>query len=389
MIRRSPFLAVTLFCLLPGALSAQPVQDRPTATNLALEIVYLKGTPPAYLPVPYPYNPKGGAWYARFGKIDGWKVPSGQVPVGAVRLVPSLAGEVVTIKVFVMRGVYLDTEDIVDTYTARENEQISIEGLKSFGVHPFEIKVVRAGPLVANMPAIVNGTKSIEVVAIEPETSTLPSYKLTLHNLSEKNISALKISYLEGVKTVAGGMPQGSEGEPLISAGGFYELSAPIVPRAEHASGGFAPLVPAAPGISIAAVIFEDGTYEGEAASAAMYRAFVCGRKIELQRIVPLLESALAETDSPNAPDKLRARLAALPSALDENDLDPLVQTFPTMTKPSLKRSAEVALHGVRKDLLDLLTAYQGDKGAGAAGFRIWLTVVKDRYTRWLSQLRN
>jgi hypothetical protein len=373
-------------CLLD--VGAQQIQNQAT-TGLALEVVYLKGAAPAYQKIPWFSQSGGGTWYARFGRIAGWQPAPGQLPVAAVRLVPFFADDVVRIRVSVIRGIkFHETEDLVNNYAARENEKLTFEELKSFGVQPFEIKVVRVDPAGAALPSILNQTKSVEVISIEPIISDLPMYKLALHNLADKNISALKVNFLEGGRTVAGGMPQGADGKPLIGAGGFGELFEPLVTKAQPAPGGYIPSSPPAQQFAIATVVFEDGTYEGEAGAAAMYRGFVIGRKIELKRVVPVLEKAL--TTDPNAvdaPAKLRLAIESLSIDVAESDLAALVQAFPTLNKRSIRSWAEIAVHGVRKDLLDALQEFENMKAPEPVDFRSWLVVAKDRYANWLSRL--
>src|SRR4030095_13755357 len=118
-----------------------------------------------------------------------WQLPAGAQPIQAVRIVPFLDEEAVRITVSVLRGEkFHDTEDQVASYSVRENERVTLTALKDFGIEPFEIRVVRVAPQTSELPTIVNNTKSLEVIGIEPLISTFPLYKLTLHNLSHKNI---------------------------------------------------------------------------------------------------------------------------------------------------------------------------------------------------------
>ena len=375
-------VASTVFLL--GAVSAQQLQSRPTETGLALEVTYLEGRPPSYQPVPWSNMPRGGTWYALFGRVKGWHLPAGSQPTKAVRVVPYLEGDTVKVTVSVLRGIkFQDVEDMVASYGVRENEELSVAALKKFGVKPFAIKVIRVAPQVSDFPSIVNNTKSVEVVGIEPMVSSFPRYKLSLHNLSDKNISALKVHILVDGKRSITLMPQGDDGEHLIKARSNSELKVPLQTRAQATPGGYEPASPHDQQIVIASLVFEDGTYEGEAESAATYLGFAAGRKTVMKRVLPLLESALLTSTSP---EQLRMQLSALSYDADDADVDALAGAFPALDRPRLKSPIEIAMHGVKKDLLDQLDRFPpGQYSPGE--FRIWLTGVKDRYANWLARL--
>ena len=155
-------IAVTLAVCLPGIANAQELKRPLTESNLALEVTFSKGRPPAY------QTAKGGAWYALFDRVAEWQLPAGDAPVKAVRVVPYVDRDVVRITVSVLRGVkFQDFEERVAAYRRHVDERITVDALKSFGVEPFEIKVVRVAPHVSDFPSILNHTRSVEVVGIE------------------------------------------------------------------------------------------------------------------------------------------------------------------------------------------------------------------------------
>ena len=386
--RRLLIGAFFLTFLLPCA-QAQQIQNRPIQTGLLLEVVFLKGLAPAYQKVPWAEDNPSGAWYARFDRTPGWQLPAGDLPIYAVRVVSSLQGDVVTVNVSILRGKFHDTEQPVGTYRPRENEKISIEELTRFGVEPFEIKVVRATPTVSAPPTIVYKTKSVEVVSIEPDISTLPIFRVTLHNLTGKNVCALEILVVEDGKTRIQSMPQGKYGEALIIAGGYKVLREPIETSAELGPGGYAPSSAPDQQMIITSLVFEDGTYEGDVGPAATFRGFLVGRKTELKRSAELMESVLAASgnDPVDAPAKFRAQLESLSYEVDSVAFATLVKAFPTRSEESLRHSVDVAIHGMRKDLLDDLQRFQIDQPSKAADFRSWLTAERDRYSGWLARL--
>jgi hypothetical protein len=283
----------------------------------------------------------------------------------------------VSVNFSVLRGKFLDVEDIVGTVTLRENEVTSVDALRDFGVEPFKIKLVRVSPQPSAVPAVINKTKMVEVVGIEPVVSTFPRYKLTLHNFSDKDISAVSIYVMRDGRKSLSGMPQGDYGEALVKAGSFGELSQILATRAETTAAGYSPSAPGAQQIVIASLMFADGTYEGETSSAASYQGFVIGRRTELNRVVPILDNALATSTSKEA---VRAKLSEQSFAFDNGDLAALVTKFPGVDRAELKTSVEVAMRWIRKDALDELDRSTGD-------FRACLERLRDRYSNWLARL--
>lgn len=384
-LKRLVILVASIVCLF-GTTSAQQPQTRPAATGLALEVTYFEGRPPAYQPVLGVNMPRRGSWYALFGRVADWQLPAGAQPIDAVRLVPYLEGDRVRITVSVLRGEkFQDSEDSVASYVLRENERLTLVALQDFGVVPFKIKVIRLAPQTSEFPAIVNNTKSLEVVGIEPVVSTFAVYKLTLHNLSDRNISALQVNTVRDGKIKLSGMPQGAEGEALIKSGDYFALKQPMSTAPQPTPGGYAPESLPAQQIVIVSLMFEDGTYEGEAKPAATYRGFALGRKTELERVVPVLENALAESVSPA---DLRTRLSTLSVEVEESDLANLVAAFPDIKRERLQSPLEVSMHGIRRELLDELKQFdQSQRSPG--DFQLWLIGTRDRYSKWLARVSS
>ncbi len=369
-------------------------QTQQAPTELALEIGYYKNAPPAYQSVPRADSKPQGAWYARFSRIKDWQLPSGELPVKAVNIISRLDGEIVAIKVSVLRGIkFHDQETTVGTYELHENDSISIEALEQFGVKAFSVRVARITPL-APSPLVRSLAKSLEIVAIQPLISTLPTYKLTLRNLSDKPISALKIEVFNDGRTAMTSMPHDKDGLPLINAGALYESNQPLVTRAQQTAGGYTPTTPTLQETVISAVIFTDGSYEGDPGSAARFRAFILGRKLALTRLLAIFatsdDSLSPAMESAAQLNWFRDRILAVPIDVDENALAQLQREFPTLDekkKADLRISTEVALHGVRKDLLSDLAAFGKRQPSGPGDFRLWLVQVEDRYRNWLSRL--
>jgi hypothetical protein len=285
----------------------------------------------------------------------------------------------------VLRGQFHDAEDRVASYKARAGEEITVTELEAFGVEPFVIKVIRTFTS-SDVPTTLNKTKSVAVVGIEPLIATFPRYKLSLHNLSDKNISALSINIMGQGQVRKTGMPQGDYGEPLIKSRESAGLNESLAINAETSAAGYEPSAPPAQQIVVESLVFEDGSYEGELKPAAMFLGFVVGRRIELRRIMPLLDQALSASDAVSASETLRSQLSSLSYEPDEAEVSSLVVAFPTLDKRELRISIEAAIHTVRRDLLDQLERLQKSE-SNARDFSAWLVRTRQLYSNWLSHL--
>lgn len=389
-------LAITIiFLLFPSAAPAFSQQQQSAPTGLVLEITYFQGRPPAYLAVPGPDSKPNGAWYGMFGHVPSWQPPAGFLPVQAVNILSRVEGDAVRVTVSVFVGVrFQDKEVPVATYLVRENEKIKTSALTEFGVEPFEIKVSRVSPVSADIPQVVNKTESVAVLNILANNSTVPSYKLELRNLSNKNIIALGINMIVNNRQRRIAMPRGRAGRPLIEAGSVYNHNILGVLNAQSAPGGYVPDAPTKQEIVITTAVFDDGSYEGDAQTAATVRAFQIGDKIQVRKIIPLIQDALNETD-PNvsqAIEKFKTRVAALSNEVDADVANELQQAFPNLSqeaKANLKTSIEASLSGVKFELLRSLQQSEkaNPQSLNTSIFQAWLSKIKEEYEQWLSRL--
>src|SRR2546429_589584 len=126
--------------------------------------------------------------------------------------------------------------------------------------------------------------------------STLPSYRVAVRNLSNKNVRALLVHVLKGGQPQMSMLPQGKEGAPLIPIGNAYEFDARVATRATLTATGYAQVTLSGQVIEVSTAIFEDGSFEGDAEPALQYAANLQGDKIQLARVIGLFQTALDES---------------------------------------------------------------------------------------------
>jgi hypothetical protein len=379
-----------------SAANVFPQQSPSGPTRLALEVTFYPGRKPAYETVPGPDSKPSGAWFGLFARIPSWQAPAGAPPMEAVRVVSRVEGDAVRVTVSTLSGSKaLENEQQVGTYLIRETEKIRIDELRLVGIEPFEIKLVRVNPNVPLVPPVIlKGVESIVVLNAMPKETTLPSYRIILRNQSNKNIVALGVDVVAGGKVELISKPRGIDGQPLIATGKEYWLTVAAPNRAQPTAGGYVPTSPSDQQILIKAVVFDDGTYEGDAETAVAVGGYRAGEKMELPRLIPLLENAL------NSPDRnlieglrnLESQVSSVASEADPQMVRSLTSKFPQeggSVSREVKVTIEFSATTIKSNLLKEIHTLQNEesKTLNADLYRTWLTKTKERYEKWLARL--
>lgn len=370
---------------------AQSVEKKPVPNGLTLEIIRFKERPPYYIAVADAAAKPRGSWTPLFQKIPNWQPSADALPVKAVNIVSRIEGDAVKVNISVFTGhKFHEKEEFVADYLIRENERIVVKELSKFGIVPFEIAVVRVLPSVSVLPSVVNQTTSLQVASIEPNYSTLPSYKIKLLNNSSKSVNAFAFETTADGQKRLSGMPRGFRGESLIEPGETYEEFVSNAFQPEKKSNGEIPATLPNQTFIISTVIFADGTYEGELQNAAQFLAFRLGDKLQLKRMIPLLQAA-AVNDFKT--DKLSQQIANLSVEVDEPAFNEFLKNLPTFTdreKANLRISVEVSSNLAKKTLLaELKTLEANQNNLKVNTTQEQLKVVIGKYLKWLARLSN
>jgi hypothetical protein len=292
-----------------------------------------------------------------------------------------------------MRGEqFMDKEEEVAVYDLTENEKVTVEPLKNFGVEPFELRAFRTSPVLGDLPATINKTTSVSLVRIDAVDSDLPQLELSLQNRSAKTVDALRLEFLEGQRRVGSAMPQGRDGKPLMLAGETVEVRMALGVRAAGSEGVYYPASTLEEQVVIKSVVFSDGTTEGiidrDMESGPAFQSVKLGRRISLRRALPLMAAAYESTeDVQSVAASLRSQLETLSVRIDSADLDELRRRFPARDASLLAPPVHLGIHLMRKELLDDLARFEA--GKEGADFKAWLLRARHRYTEWLARLET
>ncbi|MDQ3063856.1 MAG: hypothetical protein M3R14_13500 [Acidobacteriota bacterium] len=367
---------------------AQSSKEKPIPTGLALEVTFFKGNPPAYMTISDSPATARWSWYASFRQLPGFQTSAERLPVQAVKFIPYLDDGVVKIKVRVFTGQKsFEKEEDVAVYSLRENERALVKELTNYGVEPFEIAVVRVAPSVSALPTVENKTVSLQVTAIEPNFSTLPTYKLSVLNTSNKAVSAFTNETVENGRRRMSGMPQNKYGENLIEPGATWVREMQIPLEYKKTVEGEIPKPASRQTIVISSVIFADGSYEGDASRAAQFRAYTLGRKMQVKQIIALLQSFETASSAFNF-SKFVEQSAKLRTKIGESEFGELLKQFPLLTeneKVFLRDGVEGISDDVKIEFASGTQKRLQELEPNAA--RIYLKALKEKYQNWLALL--
>ena len=396
---KTPRCLTLLWLMLALPFAAAAAQEKQTPTErggLAVQIKFTGRAAPAFLPVP-PANAKRSAVSTPiFDRVAGFQPEPGTPPVRAVNISSRAEGDAARVEVSLFVGFqYNDKEVQVASYLLREGERVMAKELAAFGVEPFEMAAVRPNIAAPILPSVSTRTVSLEVVGLEPNKSTIPSYKLSLRNISNKNITALQVDVFEGNRLRLTGSPHGEKGLPLIPSGAVLETNVLGAKDTTMTRFGYEPASPPFQTIVVTTLVFEDGSFEGDPGPALRINARRAGERIQLKRAVATLKETV-EISGLTAPDAIAMLIQGI-SALSE-EVTPAVaekliagsQTAgQTERLASLMSTIQFSMHQVKKYLLDEIETFQNShqRAPEEKEFREWLTATTDKYKRWLSRL--
>ncbi|HWS88213.1 MAG TPA: hypothetical protein VN282_14680 [Pyrinomonadaceae bacterium] len=378
-------LAVCLLSTLAAPAQEAP-QPQPAPDKLVVQVVYKKGAQPAYLAVP------GTAWYAFFGHTPAASSRAAADTVQAVDVSARLEDGRVSLKVGVHVGErFFDRLDVVATYTAAAGEAVEARDLERFGVEPFVFKVLRVSASDTAAPVVVNRTQSVAAAVTDFTPDPLPLAKLTLTNLSSKRVRAVALETTFQGRRRTSILAFNPDGKPLMEPGGTYERKIGIT-EGQRTGESFTPQ--SIDGVVVAAVLFEDYTFEGDADSAARRAMLDEGLRVQLPRLLRFVRAAHDSGGAETAEDvrRFKAAISALDDAAPQSSVDKVLNAYPGLTpamSQGLKGGIEVSMHKVRTELLGDLERFEKRFQAAPAdnSFQSWLAEQRSRLEAWLARL--
>ena len=377
---------IVVVALAPAAMSQQV--SSPSA-QLVLEVHFYPGEPPAYQRITK--SPMQGAWYSRFHQIK--SAGTNDLPVNAVDIKPVFTESGIRVSVSVLFGELHEKQKSVGVYTLHEGEKIKIQELAQFGVDPFIVSAVNFSPTQLDLPEFFSKANSIDYIGIQPTVSLMPAYRIAVRNLSNKNVRALMVHVLKGGEPQLTFLPQGKEGAPLIVIANAFEFDARVATRATVTPTGITQVTLPGQVIEVSTAIFEDGSFEGDAEPALIYAATLRGERIQLARVIDLLEKTADDSRSDPATkiETLKTTIAMLSLEADPTTAQEVIAEFgqPVRKSPEeIKSAVEIGMKTILGHALNMTQQFQlRNPKPDPADVNRWLGNLQQRYENWLRRL--
>lgn len=310
--------------------------------------------------------------------------------VSYIRIDASLQGKLWRVEVAVQFGEFYDSElEQIAAYHIREGEKAGVKEVARYGLKPFDVSVVRVERVPAVQPEVVNRTNSIVVLSVKTAPLPMP-YRVVLKNTSGKAVQALEIVASNGKGAFVLYRPEGTPFQSLIEPG--QERTVEISSEREYQSLPTSEyLAEQLSLVEINTAVFADSTYEGQPDLAVWQKAKAAGDKIQIDRILLLIQSALETEDDAYALEELKKAVSSLgetvePALLEElnNQFQGLSQSQEETVRGLMRRS----LHDLKAGLNRSIADFESGAGRPADGsFKAWLESKKEAYESWRSRL--
>lgn len=376
--------AILLLCL---SVIAQQRQDTAVKQELAVEVSNGDDGPWRW---EIPAFNGGGGEGGNFRHIKSWKPSSGEAPVASIVFKIGRDADIVIVDL----SVRLENEKVVvvATYRLRENDMVKTQELTKFGVEALALKIVKAkphlkDPLPPILPQLENKTKAIEVVSFYQDAPPSDSFRLTLKNVSTKKIMALDF-FMPSADGNGGSGEQsyGAQGHPVMLPGDVSVHFIGVGSSERMTAEGWVPDVQLQRTLIIRTVVFDDGTYDGEAEPAAEMEARHRGQDIQRERIIPLLQSAMdtEDKDAVTTVNDLKEQAYALGITADTSLVEELIARYPSLNEKSrmLTQNVEAGLRNGKLEFLRFIKEFEDARkqGPAHADFQAWLKKTKANY---------
>jgi hypothetical protein len=273
----------------------------------------------------------------------------------------------------------------------REGEKIRVEKFRYYDLRPSDVAIVKIDPVSAIEPEIINLTSAIEVSSIK--VTVIPMrFQLVLRNNSDKPVRGLELNTYKGVNWHSLAWPEGTVDRFLIPPGETHKFDIP-------SDAGYKLVAPdeyepsQTDRVEIATVVFADGSYEGKPHLARLIAARSIGARVQLDRVLPLIATALDSSgvDIAELVATLNQAVSSLEVGVQPTDAEKLRMQFPTLDENELKgyhASIVLGLEQVRGGMLGDLNKFTRDlEKDPTLSVRGWLAKEQERYAKWRAQL--
>ena len=327
----------------------------------------------------------GGATTSTFPREPSWTPPANQLSVDAIKFECLRTTEGVRVAISVFRGSQRQQDEPIKTMLVTPAQSVTVDAeLRAVGVQPVTVSVMPIVVPELRAPEVTVPSPQVEVAGVRVTTTPFSGYVITLRNRSTKAVRSIEIAPMVGGRVGQTTRRAGREGQALIVPGTTYQIIWQLSVGLS-ASGGVAPI--SLDQMLITTVRWADGTYEGDAATAAYDDVFDKGTKAQLAAVVAALERAQVSGQAAT-PAGLRDVLSGLPVTASNAMVEEARAIAGSLSPAQIMRAIELALQQVKTNVLADLAEFESGR-ATLGVFQGWINTEHDRYQRWLERLSS
>ena len=243
------------------------------------------------------------------------------------------------------------TVPVGESVVAR-NQPVAISRLSQFGLKSVELRLVSARPPDPTLLPVSNKTSSLIVQNVDEDRNY---YNLTVRNVSGVAVEGV-IASVVGASGAVDMHRQFPMSGVFLVPGGVREVS---ISKEDNPSDSQQLL--------IEAVLFADGTYEGDEKGAAILEATYVGRQRQEQRIADSIEKELrnAETEDEAKIMMMSSRVSSLPEGAELSLVGTVLARIPNLTDDEKQLIPDNVRDGLRMGkniFLDNLKLYRFER---------------------------
>jgi hypothetical protein len=327
------------------------------------------------------------AWTPVFPRVAGYKPSGTDLLVTAIKYRQVLRDDgTASVAVSVLRGQSHEQEQPVATVVVIPGVPSTVDALRSIGVAPIVLALAPLAPTTLYQPRVLNRTAGLDVVNIEVVVDPVPRYEISVRNVSSQPaVNFHVVTYREDQRSLSGNRGN-ADASAIIAPQDVYSFTLPPAGGPPGASGQWAPA--SHDTVEIAAVLWEDGTVDGDPAPMALALSTYLGRATQLARAIAILETMRPGRNPAAARAALQAQLKRLSIEPDEDTraiLRNRLRHFQGIDETPAIGALRYALTSARTGILEDVTAAPDD----GPQFDRWVREILALYQTWHSRLAN
>ncbi len=346
--RRMAEIVAAAVIVIPGLAQAQPLK---TDTTRGLSIQYADGRVSTG-----PVRRTGGMWTDSFPRIAGADTSRNGLPLTTLDIKHIIDGPNVVITVTLYYGGPGQHGVTVATVRLSQDAPIRVDELRTYGVEPVTLSLVKLEPSTAYAPDVVS-VSGLLTARAEAIGANVSAYRVVVTNRSSQPLMWLQFKAYRANRLAILGRPKGKRNLPLIQPNAEYTFEVTNSTAGLEAADGSETWEPL-DRIELTSMMWQDGAVEGDSSTAADQHRIDLRRAAQLESLLALLRAA------PGRPlTSVRADIAQ------------------GMTSDLETRRA-------RDSILDELDRFiQAQAASTAPEFRTWLSRTIPEYEQWLARI--